>query len=325
MTDKIYGNEFALKAFESMFKSGRLPHSFLIYGDKGLGKKTLAKYLAASILCEKGGGKPCGECRSCRNAKKGIHPDIIFPTQSGKLCTYTAEECRRICSDAFVAPNDGDFKIYIFSDADAIQITAQNVLLKIIEEPPQTVYFIFTASSKDVFLPTIISRVSSIGASSCNYDECSAALAVKGYDSGQIKEAMENFGGNIGMCMEYLENESLRGIAALTKSAADSIINGDEYSLLKVLSSAELRERSMALMFLEMLDKLVRDAVIQKFSEDSVALGCYPKGSLKLGEKISVKTADRIHRCIAEAASDVKANVNSGLLMSALCGEIMNS
>ena len=106
---KIYGNQFALSTFESMFKSGRLSHSFLIYGEKGLGKKILAKYLASAILCEKGTGIPCGECRSCRNAEKGIHPDIIYPEQSGKLNTYTVETCRHVCADAFIAPPCGKY------------------------------------------------------------------------------------------------------------------------------------------------------------------------------------------------------------------------
>ena len=225
MKNKIYGNKFALDTFEAMFKSGRLPHSFLIYGEKGLGKKTLAKYLSAALLCEKGTGIPCGECRSCRNAEKGVHPDIIYPEHSGKLNTYTVETCRHVCADAFIAPNNGSAKVYVFTDADNIQLPAQNSLLKIVEEPPDFVYFIFTASSKDVFLPTIISRVTSVGVSPCTFDECAQALGIKGYESSRISEAMENFGGNIGMCVEYLENESLRVITSLTKRAADSIIS----------------------------------------------------------------------------------------------------
>lgn len=322
---KIYGNQFALSTFESMFKSGRLPHSFLIYGEKGLGKKTLAKYLAAAILCEKGTGIPCGECRSCRNAEKNVHPDIIYPEQSGKLNTYTVETCRHVCADAFIAPNNGSAKVYIFTDADNIQLPAQNSLLKIVEEPPDFVYFIFTASSKDVFLPTIISRVTPVGVSVCSHDECIRALGLKGYDSSQITEAMESFGGNIGMCEEYLENDSLRVITSLTKRAADSIIVRDEYSLLTVMSSPELKDRQMSGVFLEMLDRIVRDSVAIKLNENAVPISCYPKGAEKLADRISVRSAEKIHDCLNSAAADVRANVNSILLMSALCGEIINS
>lgn len=325
MKNKIYGNKFALDTFEAMFKSGRLPHSFLIYGEKGLGKKALAEYLSAALLCEKGTGIPCGECRSCRNAEKGVHPDIIYPEHSGKLNTYTVETCRHVCADAFIAPNNGSTKVYVFTDADNIQLPAQNSLLKIVEEPPDFVYFIFTASSKDVFLPTIISRVTSVGVSPCTFDECAQALGIKGYESSRISEAMENFGGNIGMCEEYLENENLRTITLLTKRAADSIISRDEYSLLTVMSSAELKDRHMSAVFLEMLDRIIRDCTALKFNKSASLISCYPKGAEKLADSISVKSAEKIHNLLNTAAADVRANVNSILLMSALCGEIINS
>lgn len=325
MINKIYGNKFALQTFEAMFRSGRIPHSFLIYGEKGLGKKMLSNYLAAALLCEKHNGNPCGECHSCKIVMKNIHPDIIYPEQSGKLNTYTVEICRHVCADAFIAPNNGNYKVYIFADADNIQLPAQNSLLKIIEEPPEFVYFIFTASFRDVFLPTILSRVTCIGASICSEDECKAVLTMRGYDQEHIENAIEVFGGNVGMCLKYLENEELQTITALTKQAADSIINRDEYSLLKILSASELKDRQLSVTFLEMLDRIIRDSALLRYDESSSIIGCYHKGALKLSEKISAKTAEKIHKYLNQAAADIKSNVNSVLLMSALCGEIMNS
>ncbi len=325
MTEKIFGNDFALQVFSSMFKSGRIPHAFLIYGEKGLGKKMLAEYLAASLLCEKNAGKPCGQCHSCKIAAKKIHPDIIYPEQSGKLNTYSVETCRRVCADAYIAPNNGNAKVYIFADADSIQLAAQNSLLKIIEEPPDHVYFIFTASFRDSFLPTVLSRVTCIGASVCNKDQCAAALALKGFENEQITSAIEAFGGNIGMCTEYLENNQLQIITALTKRAVDSIINKNEYSLLTVFSDSELKDRKNSLLFLELLDRIIRDSTVIRYNEKLNLSGCYPKGALRLSEKISAKTADKIHMYLNGASADIKANVSSAILMSALCGEIMNS
>ena len=73
---KLYGNEHALAALEAMCTSGRLPHSFLIYGEQGTGKKTLAWYLAARLLCE-GAQKPCGSCKPCHNLEHRQHPDVM--------------------------------------------------------------------------------------------------------------------------------------------------------------------------------------------------------------------------------------------------------
>lgn len=325
MTDKIYGNSFALETFSSMFKSGRIPHSFLIYGEKGLGKKTLAGYLAMLLLCEKGGNKPCGQCKACRLVKNRTHPDVIYPEQSGKLNTYTVETCRNICADAFVAPNNGDKKVYIFADSDNIQLPAQNALLKIVEEPPEAVYFIFTAESKDAFLPTILSRVTSVGVSAVSEDQCKAALAVRNYEDSLIREAEDAFGGNIGMCIEYMENPQLQAITALTKRAADSIISKDEYGLLTAFSAPELKDREAAVSFVKMLDRIVRDSLVMRYNENVSAAGCYKAGASRLSERISARSAIRIHNALDNAAADIKSNVSIALLMSALCGEIIDS
>lgn len=325
MTDKIYGNSFALQTFSSMIKSGRIPHSYLIYGEKGLGKKTIASYLAQLLLCENGGETPCGSCKACRLAQNKIHPDIIYPEQSGKLNTYTVETCRGVCTDAYIAPNNGSRKIYIFADSDSIQLPAQNALLKIVEEPPEPVYFIFTAQSKDAFLPTILSRVTSIGVSAVTEDLCREALTARNYEENRINEAVKAFCGNIGMCVEYMENPTLQAITALTKRAVDSIIIKDEYSLLAVFSASELKERDSAISFLKMLDVVIRDSSVLRYNEIAEVSGCYKTGASRLSEKISVKSAMRIHNALDKAAADIKSNVSTVLVMSALCGEIIDS
>ena len=326
MTDEIFGNITALEAFSSMFRSGRIPHSILIYGEKGLGKKLLAKRLAMALLCEnRRDGIPCGECRSCRNIMKNVHPDVIFPEKSGKLMTYTAEICREVCSDCIVLPNDGSAKVYIFSDCDSIKIPAQNSLLKIVEEPPGHVYFIFTASSKDVFLPTIISRVTGIPVCPCSIDECISALVKKGHSVEEAEAAADVFGGNIGKCIGYIGDEALREVTGLTKSAADSIIRGDEYGLLKILSSPVLKDREAMNGFLGMLSCIIRDSTVIKFGADAELSGCSRTLAQKLSDKFSVGSAEKIYRSIERAASDMKANVNPSLITAVLCGEIISS
>lgn len=325
MTEKLYGKQFFEITLEAMFSSGRLPHGFIIYGEKGVGKKTAALYLAKTLLCENGGSKPCNNCRSCRNIDKGVHPDLIFPEQSGKLGTYSVNTCRQICSDAIIAPNNGDRKVYFFADADSILAPAQNSILKLIEEPPDFVYFIFTAASKDTFLPTIISRVVSLGIPLCSDDECAAALAEHGFDSEQIKEAVAAFRGNIGMCVKYIEDENLRSIVQLTKKAANSIINSDEYGLLAAFSSPVLKTRENTAVFFEMLDRVIRDSAVLQISPESEAISCCPDEAMRLGRKLSAASAEKIHCYIEKAAADIRANVNQQLIMAGLCGEISGS
>lgn len=325
MINEIFGNNFFKETFKSMLSSGRLPHGFILYGETGTGKKTIAHYMAKTLLCEKGGTEPCNNCRSCRNIDKGIHPDLIFPERSGKLMTYSIDTCRKICSESIIVPNNNNRKIYMFNDADRIQIPAQNSLLKLIEEPPDFVYFIFTASSKDVFLPTIISRVVSIGVSPCSNEECRNALMQKNYTDEQINNALSIFGGNIGMCIKLIEDEKLQEIALLTKKAANSIIKKDEYELLTVLSSAMLKERTDAVVFFKMLGDVIRDAVVTNVNPSVNCIGSCKNEAQALGKRLSFTSAEKICSAISKASEDYKANVNTSLIMSGLCGEIMNS
>ena len=80
----LYGKDGAVSLIESMIKRDRLPHAFIFFGESGVGKKTLARYIAAQILCEEGTGVPCGKCLACRKIEKDIHPDFIRITPGGK-------------------------------------------------------------------------------------------------------------------------------------------------------------------------------------------------------------------------------------------------
>ena len=149
---KIYGNKTLLSQTEGMVAAKREPHSIIIHGEKGLGKKTVARYIAAQLMCEKHTGVPCGECRACRLIDKGVHPDLIFAKPNDKG-NYLVEDIRdNIVGDAPVAPNEGDIKVYVIPDMDlSMQTTVQvqNILLKLIEEPPDHTALILTARSRE--------------------------------------------------------------------------------------------------------------------------------------------------------------------------------
>ena len=94
-------------------------------------------------------GIPCGECNACLNVEKGIHPDVIYPEKSGKLGGYSVNCAREVIADAYVKPNNSSgCKVYIFADCHNVDTRTQNTLLKLIEEPPEYAYFIFTCGSK---------------------------------------------------------------------------------------------------------------------------------------------------------------------------------
>lgn len=317
---KIYGNEHLISTFQNMMKTGRMAHSFLIYGEKGLGKKQIARYLTMLLVCESE-EKPCGRCRACINAQNNTHPDIIYAEHSGKLGGFSVDTIRNICTDAYIHPNNSDTKIYVLTDADNITVQAQNSLLKLIEEPPSYAYFILTALSKNVFLDTIISRAVSLSVSQTDTDTTLEALSYYGIPQEQANEAVTCFDGNIGMCMAYTSENELKNAVQLTKQITDCIINRDEYALLYALTEAST-DKALLKNILVMLDKIIRDSLAVKYQSESF-MSCYRQGAKKLAETLTVRTCGELHRAVTDSYMLIDRNVNIKLVVSSLCGEIM--
>lgn len=317
----IYGKNNALNIVSSMVRNNRLAHSFLIHGEKGTGKKFFSKYMTMLILCEENSdGKPCMKCRSCRNAAQNIHPDVIYAEHSGKLNGFRKETIDEICRSSIILPNNGDKKVYVFNDADAITVQAQNTLLKTIEEPSSFSYFIFTASSKNVFLDTVISRVVSIGITEPTPDECRKALEDMEYSSEQIENAVSSLGGNIGNCISYIENEDFRNNVELTKILADCIIKNDEYGFLKAVSSVESDKESFR-QIIYLLDSIIRDSIVMRYS-DSLSYGCYHDGAVRMSETTALSRCEKIHQALEFSLESMNSNVSIRLIASSLCGSI---
>ncbi|MBR4021158.1 MAG: DNA polymerase III subunit delta' [Ruminococcus sp.] len=321
MKFRFYGNSQLVSLLEKMTANNKAAKTVLFFGEKGTGRKTLAEYYCSLLMCENPiESKPCGECKACKNIANHVHPDIIYAETSGKLGGYSVDTAKRICSDAFIKPNNGDKKIYIFADCHSMDVRTQNTLLKIIEEPPEHVFFIFTSNSKNDFLPTIISRCSSFGVSDCSEEECRTALAEKGYTSEQIDSAVKSFHGNIGMCISFIEDEKLRNSVELTKTLVNSIISNDEYNLCAALYSLG-KERNSIREALAMLDRQIRDcAVILSGKKDNI--GCYPEGAYRLADVLTASQSIKIHNAINSAWHAVETNANTAVILSALCAEI---
>lgn len=298
----------------SMLSSGRVAHAFLIYGENGLGKKTLAGDFAARIVAF-GGDQ--------RGVHPRSHPDIQWVERSGVRQGYSVDTLRKLCTDAYIRPNNGDRKVYILADCDNISISAQNTLLKIVEEPPAFAHFIFTAGSKSIFLPTILSRVIAFGVTECSPEDCRRALQDNGIsDAEQIDEAISAFGGNVGLCLEYLQGGELRQAVELTRQLTDFLCLGSEYGVLKTLSALEAG-RGLAKNVLTLMDKVVRDSIAAKSLPES-RIGCYTRGSERLAEVYSSRKAVRLHELLTESVHALDGNANASMELSALCGRIYN-
>lgn len=321
---KIYGNNYLLKTLDNMNISGKTAHSLVFHGEKGTGKKLVADYYTQQLLCENtSDGKPCGKCPSCRNAESHTHPDVTYVKTEGKLEGYSVKTAREIIADAFVKPNNkSGRKIYIFRDCRNMSVQTQNMLLKLIEEPPDYAYFIFTAESQYEFLPTIISRCICFGVSPCTEQEAETALAESGFNSDDIKKSVSCFHGNIGRCIEYISDEKVRSQIDLTKRIAESIIKGDEYELNAVFYSVGTARNELFDVF-SMTDKLIRDSAVLYEDKNARIIGCLRESAVRLSEILSPYKSALIHEKIEESWKAVQLNVNASLVVASLCAEIM--
>jgi DNA polymerase-3 subunit delta' len=136
-----------------------VPQSLLFDGPEGVGKRTTALALAAAINCQQPDvdSDACGTCSSCRRIARAQHPDIValVPNEKG---TITVEMAREIIGQASYRPFEARRRVVIIDDADALQPSAQNALLKTLEEPPPSSMFVLVTSRPDSLLETVRSR-----------------------------------------------------------------------------------------------------------------------------------------------------------------------
>ena len=150
----LLGNERLKQNLAASLERGRISHFYLISGPTGSGKHTLAKLLAAAILCRES-GQPCLGCHVCRKVMEGSHPDFIT-VEDPEHKNVAVKIVRQFREDVFIRPNESDHKIYLFPQD--LGLEGQNALLKILEEPPKYGVFILLTDNPDKLLPTVRSR-----------------------------------------------------------------------------------------------------------------------------------------------------------------------
>lgn len=143
----FYGNE-PIKTI----LNAHLFHAYLIEGPEGSGKHTLADKITNALVCD-GENPPCGICRQCYKFRQDCHPDIIrIPAE------IPVDELRQVLAGIVLTPNDAKHKIYRIDNAEKLHPTAQNLLLKTLEEPPHYAVFILLCNTREGVLQTVRSR-----------------------------------------------------------------------------------------------------------------------------------------------------------------------
>lgn len=148
---------FGPEAAKKRLLGGRgLSHAYILSGPAGSGKHALAEWMAAWYVCSDDGAGPCGLCSGCRKAAAGIHPDIIHAGEEDG--TISAAAARLLRADAYIRPNEAPRKVYLLDRAQDMNPSAQNALLKVLEEGPPYAAFLLLTENAAALLPTIRSR-----------------------------------------------------------------------------------------------------------------------------------------------------------------------
>lgn len=154
--DEVMSQAHVTVTLKNAIASGRIGHSFLMTGPRGVGKTTTARILAKALKCEKGPTpEPCQICESCKRITNGSHIDVM---EIDGASNRGINEIRELREKAMYATVTGKYKIYIIDEVHMLTKEAFNALLKILEEPPDSVIFIFATTQPRKVPDTILSR-----------------------------------------------------------------------------------------------------------------------------------------------------------------------
>jgi DNA polymerase-3 subunit gamma/tau len=154
----VIGQEHVTTPLSNALESGRIHHAYLFSGPRGCGKTSSARIMARSLNCEKGPTpSPCGKCQSCTDLVAN-GPGSIDVIELDAATHGLVDDARDLRDKAFFAPVSSRYKIYIIDEAHQLGPGAANALLKVVEEPPLHVLFIFATTEPEKLIATIRSR-----------------------------------------------------------------------------------------------------------------------------------------------------------------------
>ena len=260
--ETLLGNERLKENLRSSINRGRISHFYLISGPVGSGKHTLARLLAAAILC-RSGEKPCGTCPACRKVLGAGHPDFITIDDPEKK-TVPVDLVRQARSDIFVRPNEADHKIYLFPRGQDMAEPSQNALLKILEEPPAYGVFLLLTENPEKLLPTVRSRCTELSLMALPDGLMRQTLQQRfpQADNDTLQAAITRSGGFLGQALKLME-EGME-LPAQTAAFLSAYADRDSYGLLQVLVPMEKLSREQLIALLCQWRELLEGALVYR-------------------------------------------------------------
>ncbi len=257
--DSLLGNRRLKQELSRSVQSGRISHFYLICGPEGSGRHTLARLLAAAILC-RGQDKPCLSCSPCRKVMANSHPDFITVDDPEKK-TVPVELIRQARADMYVQPNESEHKVYLFPRAQDMGVPSQNALLKILEEPPSYGVFLLLTDNPERLLPTVRSRCTMLRLEPLSREILEPELRrlYPEATAEDLQAAIARSGGALGQAKALLSQGE--AVAPQTVQLAQCLARQDALGLVQVLAPMEKWKRDQLLPVLQQWLELLEGAL----------------------------------------------------------------
>lgn len=310
--EALLGNERMKQNLSRSIQRGHISHFYLISGPAGSGKHTLAKLLAAAILCT-GSDRPCGTCSACRKALGAGHADFITVDDPEKK-TVPVELIRQARADIYVQPNEADRKIYLFPRAHDMGVPGQNALLKVLEEPPSYGVFILLTDNPQKLLPTIRSRCTELALTALDRQTMLPVLHQRYPEASEeaLASAVSRSGGYLGQALTILEEGA--DLPAHTQNFLLAYSARDAYTLTTTLVKMEKWKRDDLLDSLHQWTSLLENALAYRSG--------MPVSTPMARELTAARSGSELMQaitCLQKAIEYTQHNVSTG----AVCGYLV--
>lgn len=318
--EEILGNEMVKDHFKRAIENHKISHAYILTGEAGMGRKSIANAFAMTLLCEKGGSEPCMSCHSCKQVMSGNHPDLIYVTHE-KPGSIGVDDVREQINDTImIRPYSSYYKIYIVDEAEKMTVQAQNALLKTIEEPPSYAVIILITTNQEAFLPTILSRCVQMKLKPLKDFTIKSYLTQNLHIPEKNADICAAFArGNLGKAIHLSSSDEFRELFQKVMVLVKNVGTMDISMLLDCIR--EMKEQNFDIgEVLDLMQFWYRDVLMFKVTKDMNLL--IFKNEYKMinetGEKVDYAGLEAILAAIDTARTRLNANVNMELAMELL-------
>ena len=332
MLSNIYGNQKTKERLSHVIRNRTLSHAYILCGEKGSGRHTLALTVTASLNCECQNTEnvPCMRCNTCRRIFSGQFTDVKVLSLQGAKSTIGVDEVRVMREDMFLSATESSYKVYIFEDADKLTVQAQNALLKVLEEPINNVLIFLLVNRRDKLLTTILSRAPLITMEYLSDDVIDRYLTAHSDEARELKlrdsdgyyEVLRRANGTIGQALLMLNKESLKQAQTMHEDVRSLLVAFSPHTpyatLLSEVSSLPKSRADFIEVMEEMLSGL-RDMIAYKRCESFSPLFFRNKAECeKIATQFTLPRLIAVYELVLKSIEQASANANMTVVTSLL-------